>query len=323
MGKDDLRKNIISQKLKNKENELEDLIYIDSIEEQAKWGGNNEDKITSATDYAIMNHVIAMDYCKNKLGKSSTWTWLDSSENEQKAYALNLNGECHETYAVQNHGGICPVLYYRLPKNDKEKRELNIKNVKDQYGNSLYYTLDIGEYPKDKVNSELEEKLEKLYNNGELKNEINSTGRWYSGNGQEEVNKSYAGKHSPEFIYNNEKYVRVISNPCNENEKYSDGTKTGKVGSIKWVKVKPISFIIKNWEDLPQNINPNGTGKTTYFDLKSEEAIIGNTTLYSENGNIGWKSSIVRKFLNGSDTKDIAKCNFLNEAFNRKKRTNI
>ncbi len=321
MEKEDLRKNIIPQKLQNKENEFEDLIYIDSLEEQLNWKGNNADKITSATDYAIMNHVMSFEFLKTRLNKPATCIWIDNTENEAQTYILDFGGECKPTSANQNYIGICPKLHYRIPKSDEEKRNLNIKNIKDQYGNSLYHILEIGEYPKNKVNDNLEKKLEELYNNGILKEEIYSTGRWYSENGQDNLNQNYVGKHNPEFLYNNEKYVRVIPNVCNGKGKYSDKTIAENDKNAKWVKVEPISFIIKNWENLPKDINPTGTGKETYFDLKSEEAIIGNIPFYAENSNASWEKSMIRNFLNGNNTKDIIKCDFINEAFNRGKKS--
>jgi len=39
-------------------------------------------------------------------------------------------------------------------------------------------------------------------------------------------------------------------------DRYSDETITGKVGTIRWVKVEPISFVIRNWDEMPKSINP-------------------------------------------------------------------
>ena len=61
----------------------------------------------------------------------------------------------------------------------------------------------------------------------------------------EERYKEYTGKHSPEFEYEGNRYVRVISRPSYEEERYSDGTWAGKYGTVRWVKVEPISFVIK------------------------------------------------------------------------------
>ena len=67
-------------------------------------------------------------------------------------------------------------------------------------------------------------------------------------NGQKENYKDYAGKHSPEFEYQGNRYARVISYPNNEETEYSDGVEAGKEGTVRWTKIEPISFKILNWD---------------------------------------------------------------------------
>ena len=169
-----------------------------------------------------------------------------------------------------------------------------------------------------------------------MQEEILCTGRWYSTNGQKENNRDYAGKHSPEFEYQGQRYVRVVSYPNDEDNRYSDGTPTGKVGTIRWVKVEPISFKIRNWDEMPKSINPKGNGSAKYFDLRAEEAITSNIPFYpdaNDKNSTMWQNSSVRGFFNGIDVRNIqsngnteygasrggnftGECNFLNEAFN-------
>lgn len=249
---------------------------------------------------------------------------------------------------------MCPSLHYHLPsdisahstlhflkgrkkRNENEEREqFDIKEVKDAEGKMIYHTIQIGEYPKTKVDEDLSRTLESLYNGGKIQEGILCTGRWYSGNGQKEDYKGYAGKHSPEFEYQGERYVRVVSYPNAEEDRYSDGTPSGKVGTIRWAKVEPISFVIKNWDEMPKSINPKGKGKAKYFDLRAEEAITANIQFYPdqfEQNCTMWQNSSARGFLNGIDVRNIksngnieygassggnftGECNFLNEAFN-------
>ena len=197
----------------------------------------------------------------------------------------------------RNGAGLCPSLHYKLPfgisalnalrflkdrqsRAERKESEFDIREVKDTRGKTIYHTLQIGEYPKTKVDETLSSVLETLYNRGKIKEGISSTGRWYSCNGQKESCKEYAGKHSPEFEYQGNRYVRVISYPNNDGDRYSDGTTTGKIGTVRWVKVEPISFVIKNWNEMPKSINPKGTGKAKYFDLRAEEAITANIQFY-------------------------------------------
>lgn len=251
--------------------------------------------------------------------------------------------------------GLCPSLHYHLPsdisarsalgifKNGsnknidiKEKYGLNIKEVTDIEGETIYHTLQLGAYPKINQDEALSNVLEDLYNNGNIKEGLTTTGRWYTENGQKENYKDFAGKHSPEFEYNGELYVRQISNPNDSDIRYSDGTFAGKVGTVRWEKVEPISFVIKNWDEMPKEINPNGSGKAKYFDLRAEEAIVSNFPFYpdeNDNNSTMWQNSMPRGFLNGIDVRNITEngksefgaarggnfkgeCNFLNEAFN-------
>ena len=47
--------------------------------------------------------------------------------------------------------------------------EIDIKEVKDTRGETIYYTLQIGEYPKTNVDESLSETLESLYCGGKIK----------------------------------------------------------------------------------------------------------------------------------------------------------
>ncbi len=328
-----------------------DLIYLDNYSERNRdrtvlyiepIAGEPiyESEDISATDYAIMNGAIVSNVSTSRIGRQSTITWLRP---EQKQYmSIDTTDIGTGIGHVNNEGtqyGICPSLHYQLPSNNSEQEsEIDIREVKDSEGKTIYHTLQIGEYPKTKVDENLSNILEELYNGGDIKEEILCTGRWYSGNGRElmSYHGTYIGKHNPEFEYQGDRYVRVASNTCTEERRYSDGTPFGKRGAIRWVKVEPISFIIKNWDEMPQTINPNGNGKAKFFDLRAEEAISANIPSFKANddqNSIMWQNSLARGFLNGINTRNIqsngnieynsvfggnftSECNFLNEAFN-------
>lgn len=218
----------------------------------------------------------------------------------------------------------------------KEEYGLDIREVKDKRGKTIYHTLRLGAYPKTNQDEELSKILEKLYNGGNLQEGLTATGRWYTENGQKEYKRDFAGKHSPEFEYNGELYVRQISIPNERETTYSDGTVAGEVGTVRWEKVEPLSFKIKNWDEMPKWINPKGNGKAEYFDLVTEEAIVSNFPFYpdeDDQNSTMWQNSMPRGFLNGIDVRNITQngnhefgasrggnftgeCNFLNEAFN-------
>ncbi len=244
-------------------------------------------------------------------------------------------------------------MHYNLPSNisarsalgflnggknqtDSTDFEFDIREVRDETGKVIYHTLNIGEYIGTKVNEELFTTLELLYNRGNLNKELTATGLLYTGNGQKEDYKNFAGKYSPQFEYKGKKYARVISNPYSKDIIYSDGTLSLESGTIRWANVEPISFVIRNWDEMPKNINPNGNGKAKYFDLRAEEAIIANIPFYpneDDKNSTMWQNSTIRGFFNGIDVRNITtngnpkftaarggnftgECNFLNEAFN-------
>lgn len=267
---------------------------------------------------------------------------------------MDGDGDGNREFTANRSAGLCPSLHYHLPSDisarsalrflkgqknrdeSEEPEQFDIREVKDTEGKTIYHTLQIGEYVKTKVDENLSRTLELLYHGGKIQEGIVCTGRWYSSNGQKEFFKDYAGKHSPEFEYQGNRYVRVVSYPNGEEDRYSDGTPTGKVGTIRWAKVEPISFVIKNWDEMPKSINPKGNGRAKYFDLRAEEAITSNIPFYpdkDDKNSIMWQNSSIRGFFNGIDVRNIetngnieygasrggnftGECNFLNEAFN-------
>lgn len=290
----------------------------------------------SATDYALMNYVYIYDDYTTLTGKLSVSVLLRSAENRWRVYYVHGGGDYLNAPTQNMDAGLCPSLHYYLPSESEELEQLDIREVKDTEGKVIYHTLQLGEYVKTKVDEDLSRTLELLYHGGKIQEGILCTGRWYSSNGQKENHKDYAGKHNPEFEYQGERYVRVVSYPHVVEDIYSDGTLVGKVGTIRWAKVKPISFVIKNWDEMPQSINPSGNGRAKYFDLRAEEAIISNIPFYpneEDQNSTMWQNSSVRGFFNGIDVRNIqsngnikyganrggnftGECNFLNEAFN-------
>lgn len=361
MKRDDLRDRIIPKTIENTDEyqdtgstefDTKDLIYLDSHDEQFDGKNTNKDRKIFATDYAIMNNVYMYIYniqsTETGNGRGTVDLWLRDADDEY--YINSINGYGEDTWEDANNRniGLCPSLHYKIQsdmvkqgfwthKQTKNKNEqFDIREVKDIKGKTIYHTLQIGEYPKTKVDEKLSMVLESLYNEGKIKEGITCTGRWYSSNGQKEDLKDYAGKHSPEFEYEGDRYVRVVSYPNRSEYRYSDGTSAGRVGIVRWVKVEPISFKIINWKEMPKSINPKGNGRARYFDLRAEEAITSNIPFYpnDNDGNITmWQNSTIRGFFNGIDVRNIqsngnaeygashggnftGECNFLNEAFN-------
>ena len=350
MKREDLRSRIIPTTIENisisnnKENVKSittDALYLDSFDDQFDNVKTDIERRISATDYAKRHNAYIDIVHRTRTGRKTTWVWLRSAYHNYYASIISEDGDWRHSCTRDMDGGICPSLHYRLPsgvstqsklhslkesKNRNESEELeqlDIKEVKDIEGETIYHTLQIGEYPKTKVDEHLSKKLESLYNGGKIQEGILCTGRWFSGNGQKQNYKDYAGKHEPEFEYQGERYVRTVAYP-------KVVTPTRPV-IVSWEKVEPISFVINNWDEMPKSINPRGNGRAKYFNLRAEEAVTSNIPFYpdeeDENSQL-WPNSSIRGYLNGIDVRNIGpygagrggnftgECNFLNEAFN-------
>ena len=337
-----------------KREDLRSKIIPTTIENTDESKKTDMERRISATDYAQMNYAYTYDNYTTRTGKQTTRAWLRSAWDRHNVNYVDGDGDGNREFTANRSAGLCPSLHYHLPSDisarsalrflkgqknrdeSEEPEQFDIREVKDTEGKTIYHTLQIGEYVKTKVDENLSRTLELLYHGGKIQEGIVCTGRWYSSNGQKENYKDYAGKHSPEFEYQGNRYVRVVSYPNGEEDRYSDGTPTGKVGTIRWAKVEPISFVIKNWDEMPKSINPKGNGRAKYFDLRAEEAITSNIPFYpdeDDQNSTMWQNSSIRGFFNGIDVRNIqsngnieygasrggnftGECNFLNEAFN-------
>ena len=202
------------------------------------------------------------------------------------------------------------------------------------------YILRIGEYINSKSDNNISNKLERMYNGGNLLEGLECTGRWYSSNGEREYGRCAYNilKHSPEFEYAGKRYVRFVSNMDeDEDKKYlSDGSQAPEKMKVVWMNVEPIEMVIRNWSNLVRTINPMGENKDNYFYLTSDKAIVPGICFYpdyNENENKTlWQNSTPRGFFNGIDVRNIQEngnpeyslpnggdysdgCSFIEEAF--------
>ena len=286
-----------------------DLIYIENAEE---YTAHHKDWTQEdITDYSLMNGGVPELWLRS----TASYPYIDTT-----SYS-----EVYGDDSSRTEYSIMPCLYFKIPK---ETEDINLyKEIDGKDGER--HLLNIGEYPRDKVNQELSEKLENLYHGGKLRKGIEATGRWYSVNGGGSEQLTYLEKHNPEFEYEGNRYVRVVQNAYNDSIEYSDGTKTGKNEIARWVKVEPISFEILNWDSLPKRINPNGSGKENCFKLKASKGIVSSIPFLQHGNNLNlsksfWEHSTIRGFLNGTGVRDIysnfggdfsKECSFLDEAF--------
>jgi len=101
--------------------------------------------------------------------------------------------------------------------------------------------------------------------------------------------------YAKEYEYNGEKYVRVEVAADYENAWFENGEAVID-GANVWIKVEPITWKIRNWDKLPKELNPQGSGEATVMQVVSEEGI---ATLpfyptYEDKNSSLWQNSTIR-----------------------------
>lgn len=282
-----------NQEMGNKKFNTTDAVILDSYDDVKDI--NSSDRICTATDYAVMTGVLL-----SGAGESCCPVWLRSAFSETIVSNVFNGGSLGYNRSSSTHIGLSLALHLDL------KSFISTRSVSGTVHydpNDNLYKVQVGEFPKTYVKDS--EKLERLFKNGSLR----KTGKSYIGYMKDDG--SFA--QNEEFVYNGQKYVRVIVKKYDGDSHFKDGTTEPGTGSVCWAKVEPITFKIRNWDDLPKEINPNGTGRAKFVDVKAEEAILSGLPFYPEYGQTEytmWQNSIVRAYLNGYNLhKEIDKGN--------------
>lgn len=303
MEKVDLAKCIMPTELNNTDKngvnsdesfKTKDLVFLDSIDEvkNLKYSG----RIVSLTDYAMVNWAYKIkDRCSGTGKEGTSIYWLRSHNKEE----IDVINDCNFFHVKPNWRGIgiCPSLHLNINAIIEQKNKFSdfakIETAKDRFGNSeIYHTIEFGEYPKTFADNY--EELENLFQ----KNKISTTNKKYLGFYKDD--ESYI--ENLEYEYFGKRYVRVYSNAPYCPTKYQVS------GNYFWVEVEPIKWVIKNWEDMPSSINPEGNGIAKYIDVKAEESIMGGIPFYpneEDKNGILWQNSSVRGFLNSMNVANI------------------
>ena len=288
-----------NQKFGKKSFKTKDLVFLDSDDDMNEL--SVEEKITTPTDYAIANGAFHWWGGVSRTGKKGTSAyWLRSAFSKDEVYDVLRGGLRDTDYVDRTQLGISPTLHLNLSSIISAQSELHdfgkIAHVKDTDGKVIYHTIEFGKYPKTKETKSDE------FENLLKEDKIFPTGKTYTGyldNGKFTENLEYE--------YNGQKYVRVKNNRFEDGNFYSDGQKVPKDGYV-WIKVEPITWIIRNWDEMPTSINPQGNGKATYIDVRTEESIMGGIPFYpntSDNNISFWQNSSIRGFLNGINVNNI------------------
>lgn len=315
----DLKSFIVLTKLENVDQNQErgnsdfqtnDSVYLDSCFEVENL--SKDERIVYPTDYAVMNKGWMS--CENHglLKKKSCQVWLRSADynvgddcyRDIDAYVcfIDFDGSFDNKKVEWAMLAICPALRLDLfavvSARSSSQDTFKINAVANKNGRVLYHTIEFGEYPKSYVGEMKNKELEKLFSENKLvKTSKSYTGRYIRDNGKFEL---YS-----EFEHEGQKYVRVITKKIDNDVRFSDGTMAPESGTPLWVKVEPITWKIKNWEEMPRSINPKGNGSADFIDVRTEYGITSGIPFYTnffDKYRSLWQNSVIRAQLNGYNT---------------------
>lgn len=292
-----------------------DKIWVDDVIER-------ENDRTSATDFALMQGLFQSRTFSDRLNQFTVNVWNRAPGSDNYGTVVNEEGTLTERRLDHFRMGLRPCFNIKLPtdkthpheKENIEKVLSTIKEVKDKTDTYLYHTLEVGKYPKSVTPKDINNHLEKLFNGGQLHEELIATGLVFTTNGQTDFNQPCSSRLNPVFEYNGKQYARVISRAHHHTNEFNNYSRMPANGTPRWVEIEPITCKIKNWHELPKEINPQGKGSAKNIEVITEQAIVGGVPFYPNNSDDYrqlWQNSTLRGFLNGVNVG-------MNIAFNAK-----
>ncbi len=286
------------QKMGNPDFDTQDYVFLESVDDVKNM--SDEDRYVYASDYTVMNGACLGFEKKGFQNRRAISYKLRSCELVGTEYGIvevKPDGYIARSPLALKSDGLCPALHLNLLAVISARKKLSafkIEAVKDRDDKVLYHTIEFGFYPQDKA--ENGDELERLFQ----KCDLTKTGKEYVGYLYED------GTYSPkqEFEYKGKKYVRVVSQKYDTDSEFKDGTEAPRSETPVWAEVQPIKWKIKNWDDLPKVLNPNGNGSAVDIYVRTEDAILTALPFFLKNNTmVGamWQNSLIRAYLNGYD----------------------
>ncbi len=279
----------------------QELIYLD--DKAAVEDITSEERVCYPTDYAIMNGAMMSSGNNGTEDRKSCWTWLRSAYSASRVSSVDLGGDLDGTNVSLTDGSLRPALQLNLSSiiSARSASRDIFKIGEYKVGRKVkYHTIEFGEYPKTYVGDKLNEHLERAMSRGTLV----ATGKKYTGHFDDNGIPAY----NEEYMFDGKKFVRVLSVRQDDDSEFLDGTMAPEDGTPLWVKVEPITWIIRNWDEMPREINPEGSGRARVMDIQTDEAIISGIPFYpntDDNNCSMWQNSTIRGYLNGYNVNNI------------------
>ena len=273
-----------------------DYISLESVDDYKDRGLNYSR--TKATDFAIFNGAdVKLSDDGNLYGPVYTRTDDDQVFSGCNIFYISNEGVKESGFTIDEHMGIRPQISIDISRYLKAREvDSSRMNIYQRVGGKP--TISLGKYPNHVADDQ--EEIDDLFNQGKLK----ALGRSYL---------SEYGDHNslyyPEYTTEDgRRYVRCpIGNARHNGDpfmRFNNGThiEDYKDREDLWFEVEYIPWVIKNWDELPKSINPDGTGKAKTMDLYSVNMIRSGLPFYpsilAAYGNV-WQNSTIRGYLNG------------------------
>lgn len=269
-----------------------------------------------ASDFALMNGAYQQD--------GYSWEMLASELPEIGYY--DENGEYQRRSDRILAMGVRPCMrmnievFKELIKNDFWRGYFDASVTGDESGKT-YHRIDFGEYPMDRV-------FTSKYNVDDMirEGEYRLTGRRIWGRQITGVGEGLLGfpklvdfTRCAEYYDASEddlttagsKIVKVLKKRPFLGRRdivYRNGDRLFNGIDEEYVCVEKISWIIRNWDELPSDINMFGDGSAKYIDLISEKILISGFPYHPAKDRPNsalWQNSTIRGYLNGINVDKI------------------
>ena len=228
----------------------------------------------AVSDFSILLNGSSFDFSTNEdLSTKTGFWWTQTSSSHLDAYAVTASGDKEWYGVVDREIGCRPAIKYSSIKDESTFKRRGINGV-------LEFTY--GEYPQTAVIPVFSNTLETLYKMGRLK----QTGKIYTtdSNFVEDYGIDFKPRTFTEYIYNDRKYIRFVSDENCSGKILSSGIRVA-YNSPYWVRVEPITWLVDEKDDvaLSKNIIVSGI---RYDDTNDYNGIFEETDIYSFLNNI-------------------------------------
>lgn len=275
---------------------------------------------TSATDYALMNGAgqfrkqLDKDYGFFSPSNELLRNYETRGGNDRGLqYVSGSEGYAARCPNTSIHGeiyGIRPCmrlnLEYFLELFRQDKSTFDVKPVKNIYlGDELYYTLALGVYPQKKLRDQSSVSTQTIISQpandckkylGYLKDDLQFT-----------VSSEFPISGTTKCVDVATKERDSLIGPAT----FADSKKVPDQPQILFARVSPITWVIRNWDALPKEINPNGNGTAKHIDIMTDKLIMAGIPYHMILNNKKmetylWQNSTVRGVLNGINVNYIS-----------------